>query len=273
MIIFIIAFIPPSAFTQNRVLSLDGDGDYVEIEDSETLNNIGSQVTMEAWIKPTSFPNQWISIIFKADEWATGSSNRSYTLWLNRSGSVYLASSPEVQRPIPLHSLSDLIKLNKWYHLAGVIDATNSVMRIFINGVEVATRDFAKKKIHLSKLPLRIGWSSQEEVPLGFFAGQIDDVRIWKIARTQKEIQATMHLTLSGKETGLVGYWRFDDDAVDSSPSHADGKLIGDAHVVEAELPNPSELLIPTVLSGIITAESGSLSQMPRFAWSRMERR
>ena len=32
----------------NRVLSLDGDGDYVEIADSENLNAIDSQLTMEA---------------------------------------------------------------------------------------------------------------------------------------------------------------------------------------------------------------------------------
>jgi len=69
-----------------------------------------------------------------------------------------------------------------------------------------------------------------------------------------------MHTTLSGKEPGLVGYWQFDDVGkipVDSSPNHSDGKLMGDAHFIEVELPKPDELVIPAVISGIITNEDG----------------
>ena len=40
---------------RNRTLWLGGDGDYVEIAHSEELNSIDSQVTIEAWIKPTAF--------------------------------------------------------------------------------------------------------------------------------------------------------------------------------------------------------------------------
>ena len=70
----------PPAFAVNPVLSLDGDGDYVEIADSESLNAINSQVTMEAWIKATAFPNQWIPILYKGDKRTPNIDNRSYTL-------------------------------------------------------------------------------------------------------------------------------------------------------------------------------------------------
>ena len=258
----------PKAFAVNRVLSLDGDGAYedgftgvnhVEVTDSESLNAINSQVTMEAWIKATEFiTNEWIAIIYKGDKRTSDFSNRSYVLQLNSSGFIELASAPSDSGQISLQSQGGLIALNRWYHIAGVIDAKNDVMKIFINGAEVASRDFGKD-IRLSRLPLWIGWS-REEGGYGAFAGQIDEVRIWNIARTQEEIRAAMHTTLSGKEPGLVGYWRFDDDqniAADSSPSHSDGKLIGDAHCVEAELPKQGELPIPTVISGRITTEEG----------------
>ena len=272
---FITALITTPSLAQNRVLSLDGDGDYVEIADSEALNNITSQVTMEAWIKATAFPNTWIAIIFKGDKRTANLSNRSYTLILNRSGFIQLASAPSGQGNNYLHSPSGLIVLNTWYHITGVIDAKNGVMKILINGAEVASQDFVGKDIHISSLPLRIG-ESHEVVKQGRFpfAGQIDEVRIFNYARTPEEIQTTMHTALSGKEPGLVGYWRFDDfvlDAnrngvqnddeqktvTDSSKNHSDGKLMGDAHVVEAELPKPEELVLLTVLSGIIVNQKG----------------
>jgi len=245
---------------QNRVLSLDGDGDYVEIEDSEALNSINSQVTMEAWIKVTAFTDRWMPTIYKGDGRVPDLSNRSYILWLRSDGVLSLHSAPSDQGLMGLTSPVGCIALNTWYHVAGVIDAENGVMKILINGTEVAKRNFGKH-IHVSTLPLRIG-NSHEEWLQGHsnFAGQIDEVRIWNIARTQEDIRTKMHTTLSGKESGLVGYWRFDDEqntATDSSPNHSDGKLMGDAHVVEAELPKLGELVIPTVISGMITNEAG----------------
>ena len=144
-----------------------------------------------------------------------------------------------------------------------MIDAKNGIMKIVVNGVEVASGDFGKD-IHVSKLPLRIGWIHDEGDPqnqeFSPFAGQIDEVRIWNTARTEAEIKHTMHLTLSGEELGLVGYWRFDNVSkmvTDSSSYGNDGKLLGDAHYIESELPKPGELLIPTVISGQIMDEHG----------------
>ena len=223
LLIFMTAFISITYSAQNRVLSLDGDGGYMEIEDSESLNAINSQVTMEAWIKPAAFPKEWNFILFKGDKRTSNAcENRSYGLSLNFDGSIQLFSAPSGKGQTYLDSPSALITLDSWYHVAGVIDSQNGVMKIFLNGVEAASQDFGRN-IHMSALPLRIGWSHEAEWGgQSSFAGQLDEVRIWDIARTQKEIKRTMHNELSGKEPGLVGYWRFEDvenTAADSSPN------------------------------------------------------
>ncbi|MDZ7581905.1 MAG: LamG-like jellyroll fold domain-containing protein [Deltaproteobacteria bacterium] len=41
--------------------------------------------------------------------------------------------------------------------------------------------------------------------------GSMDEVRIWNVARTQGEIQAALAVPLAGNESGLVGYWKFDE--------------------------------------------------------------
>lgn len=69
-----------------------------------------------------------------------------------------------------------------------------------------------------------------------------------------------MHRKLVGTEPGLVSYWQFDNvtDAVsNSSPDHSPGKLVGDAHLAEADLPDAEQLDYPALLSGIVTDEAG----------------
>jgi hypothetical protein len=59
--------------------------------------------------------------------------------------------------------------------------------------------------------------------------GNIMEVRVWNIARTQMEIQNARNNTLSGTEPGLVGYFKLDDGTGqiinDYSPTNNDGQL------------------------------------------------
>ncbi|MCH8294237.1 LamG domain-containing protein [Candidatus Poribacteria bacterium] len=153
-------FIASAASAQNHVLSLDGDGSYVEIINNDELNAITSQVTIEAWIKPTAYTTSWIPLIYKGD----GPNKRSYTLWLRNNGTLGLFLSPDGQGGISILSPSGLIAKNKWYHVTGVIDAQRDVIRIFINGVEavisrsfgteIYRRKFAMKTLHTLRLLL-----------------------------------------------------------------------------------------------------------------------
>ena len=58
---------PTGAELEDTALHLDGNSSFVEIADSDTLNDISQQVTVTAWIKPTNFPNGPAAIIYKGD--------------------------------------------------------------------------------------------------------------------------------------------------------------------------------------------------------------
>jgi hypothetical protein len=47
--------------------------------------------------------------------------------------------------------------------------------------------------------------------PPAYFNGQIDEFRIWSVARTAAQITSTMNKTLVGDEANLTGYWKFDE--------------------------------------------------------------
>ena len=220
---------------EGTALSLSGNRSYVEINHSETLNNITDQVTVSAWIKPTDYPNRYAPIIYRGDERVPDIKNRSYILHLKAGGFIQLAASPNGAGEASIYSPPNVIQLNRWHHIAAVIDATNDSMQLFIDGVEVRNRNFrGKKLLYKSRLPLRIGWTHEEERPtISSFIGQIDEVRIWNIARTEAEISTDMNKQLNGDEPGLVGYWKFDEETegkiADTSPNKNDGKRIGNA--------------------------------------------
>jgi hypothetical protein len=97
--------------------------------------------------------------------------------------------------------------------------------------------------------------------PQGFYRGDLDEVRIWNIARDPKEIVATMHRPLSGAEPGLVGYWKFDEgsgqNVADSSPSGVTG-VLGRTSALETSDPTWVESSAPLgpFIQGILNAAS-----------------
>ena len=196
----------------------DGDEDYVEVPHSNILNP-SSQITIEAWIKFETGGLQNPRIAGKGTGWGIGyelftlgtSNSRRFSFALRGttiSSSIYYSSG-------------------EWHHIAGVYNG--NTMKLYIDGVERASRNktglfppgtgsfkIGKKSHH---------WSDDD------FKGEIDEVRVWNIARTQAEILADMDNIISSTETGLIGYWRFDEgtgsQVADLTNNQNYGNLIG----------------------------------------------
>ncbi len=228
---------------EDTALTLSENRGFVEINDSEVLDNITEQVTVSVWIKPTEFPNNYIPFIFRGDEWDPGFKLRSYVLQLIDDGGIQFTSSPQDVHDVPIYAPAGTIKLNTWTHIAGVIDAKNNYIKLFINGNEVSRNNYkGQNRIHKSTLPLRIGWTHEIHHPMhAAFVGQIDEVRVWNIARTQKQIRTDMNTQLNGDEEGLVGYWKFDEEKdeliIDATLNKNHGKLIGNAKLESYKRP------------------------------------
>ena len=275
LIWLLLCAITPATYAQNHVLSLDGDGDYVEIADSAVLNNIDRQVTMEAWVNASRFGNTYILIIYKGDRRPQEADrglgrNRSYTLWLVGNGALNLNVAPSGEPRRTLYTAAGLIQPKTWYHVAGVVDTQEGVIRVFINGVEVARSAFPKTAMWRSELPLRIGWAHEEDKQYASFTGEIDEIRIWKVARTPAQIRNAMFTPLRGDEPGLVGYWGFEGKgkiAIDATGNGGDGGFIGDATRLQSEL--PAYVRQPIALSGAVYTETGTPASRARVRLQR----
>jgi len=200
-----------------------GPGKYVDAGNSPGLNITGS-LTLETWIYPTS-ADIVDEIVQKADVDYPG-----YQLRTDVGGMNFLIGST--------NSLDGTgfgpIGLNAWHHLAGVYDGSS--IRCYIDGNLVANK--ATSVVLASNTrSLKIGARND-----GLnFRGKIEEVRVWNTARSSEEIREHMHLRLSGNETGLAGYWRFDEGtggtAYDSSGHGNNGTLIGQPNWVSSTVP------------------------------------
>jgi hypothetical protein len=222
----------PNEPTLNRALSLDGQDDCIRVVDSQSLHSFSNAITIEVWLKASSFyaEDGAISSIIRKNV-ASGAEN-FLLRFRNIDGSLYaqmgLGEIGTLGKPYEFD-------VNKWYHLASTYDG--STITVFVNGQAIASQK-ASGQLHIDQSDLYIGKGDSEYLHGECFHGQLDEIRIWNIARSQEQIQSAMNTTLTGKEDGLVAYWNFDDGTARDLSGHGnDGVLSGGARIVEADRP------------------------------------
>jgi cyanobactin cluster PatC/TenC/TruC protein len=158
-------------------------------------------------------------------------------LLLDGKSGIFFALKTSSHKIHYLSSKVDSLKLNQWHHVAATYNGQQ--MKVYVDGVEKATKAIADKINYEPENDLMIG-TYKDNNEIYPFAGKITEVRIWKVARTQQEIQQNMHQHLQGNELGLVGYWLLNEGtnniAYDKT-SNANHGIINGANWVQSEVP------------------------------------
>jgi len=178
---------------------------YLEVGNSSSIDLTGS-LTVEAWIKLDQFTNTWQPIFYKGDA-SSDWTRRSYSMWLNSDGSLLFGSDTRYTS-----TAAGLVQAGVWTHVAGTIDRASGSLRIYVNGDQAAGRDgIGTTPSTAYDQPLLLGGGRYESSDSNLFAGALDEVRVWNVARTQAQIQATRDTPLNGNEAGLVLYLNADE--------------------------------------------------------------
>ncbi len=185
---------------QGTGLQLTGDkSSYVEVLHSEALSPTNG-VTVTAWINIFDLPRRFSSIVFKsAADPITTYSERTYTLWVYQDETaevgVHFASTP-AGAATQAYDSSDgnEIGFQEFFHIAGVVDAGQEQMSMYVNGRRVALSAYPGNAIRGGNGPLRIGGiyniDGSRQTTAGGFVGVLDEVRIYDRALSAVELQS-----------------------------------------------------------------------------------
>ena len=208
-----------SAIAQsNYSLSFDGVDDYISVPRDAI---VGIQKgTIEVWIFPYELDS---------DNWFFSYAMDTYlgiAMCVDINGS--LCSQLNQGSGSAMRGTSDFVAPLEWTHVAMSWDGTQ--VMLYVNGLLDATFENSGYAQDYDS-ELLIGCDSFHRDYYSF-NGIVDEVCIWNRALTQQEIQEKMYQSLNPvSETGLVGYWQFNegigDIAHDSSLYSNDGTIYG----------------------------------------------
>ncbi|MDO8571445.1 MAG: LamG-like jellyroll fold domain-containing protein [bacterium] len=179
------------AFSEpGNALHFEGGQQKVSIPHSSNLSfHWQGEFTVEMWVRNTNSNTTQYHLIGKRADYI------NYQFAWSKPDLFFGNNSVWVNYNLPL---------NQWTHLAGTY--RNRRACIYINGELVACQDQGTPVI-TNNADLKIGMSGN----YGGFSGEIDEVRIWNVARTESQITGNYNKLVAPFTEGLVGYWRFDE--------------------------------------------------------------
>lgn len=197
-LIFIFSFQLKLSSQSGAALNFDGLDDHVTIPSF----NFGATWTAEAWIRPTSLFGNWKAVMGQCFY----NLNQGFVIAV-QNGSVFI--------DIPFYgAISTPVSPNIWTHVA--LTYNNGIYAFYKDGILIGNKTAPFSN---SSNPFYLGIRSNNN-NVGLidpFQGDIDEVRIWNITRSQCEIQDYMNCEIPSSATGLMANYHFNQGVAGST--------------------------------------------------------
>ena len=199
-----------------RAAYFDGS-DYITFSASNNVSSdvAGGNLTVSVWLNSTSTSSQQFVAAFNT---LTGNNRLMFG---HQGGNNVIEVYDST-----FHTGSTPVIDNTWHHVAYVLDNSHNIVTVYVDGdyefefssgASIASNDLFTMGQEYDNGP----------VTSDFFVGALDEVKIWNIALDYTAIQAEYALNAPSPPGGMVGFWNFDGNALDSSGNGNDGTLNG----------------------------------------------
>lgn len=218
-LVALISFSPLQANADNPNPSTSDIDNYVSLSGSSTAKqgiqsaststymSGSNDFTIELWMMPAeTMTSNTGSIFVKTDRSQFDLVNGVFHAWFNSNGWKGTINTGVKAR------------IGEWQHVAFV--KNGNLFSIYLNGsLAYELSDATNVPTTLSNTstytsigsnPWSVAFSANQATPqLNFFAGGIDEVKVWSTVRNQAEIRTSMTTKISPSTSGLLGYWDF----------------------------------------------------------------
>lgn len=195
---------------RGKAMRFNGSSDYAELSTASTVV-ISDQMdmTLEFYFKGAA--GQTNTTLFSSgkgdgtDHFNAG----NVSVNVNGEGKLQVLSNGQEL----LVSDDEVLMDDNWHHFALVLQR-NANTTLYIDGEQKATRS-SENMGGMSGVVMWGGARGYKESALStvhdqFFRGQLDELRIWRLARTQDQLVMDRNAKLKGDEAGLVAYYPFE---------------------------------------------------------------
>ncbi len=236
-------------------IQFDGIDDYIDFGD--IYSDLQLPFTISAWVKLDPANDQPGAVFTNrnCDPIYTG-----FRLIVNNNAiSMDYGDGLGGNNPAFRHGKNANVDLltGNWNHITAVVRNRYDI-DLYLNGVNVGG-DYSggsDKTMDSSKPGFASTAYFKSNGIIYRFNGTVDDIRLWNRALSQSEIRDTMCVNLAGSESGLVGYWNFNETngntVFDLSANHFNGMIKGNPKRVRSGAPigDQSVYLYPTSWAG-----------------------
>ncbi len=185
----------PGAEAAGTALSFDGQGAHVTLSPGTTL---GNEFTLEAWIDVDVDASGGERTLLGSP--GDDRAHSGPTVWISDATKIGVGFGDGSTWH---ESVSDPLLTGGWHHLAITFDGT--VLQVYVDGGLASGSSDLKGVVPVATPITEIGAATDG------FAGVVDEVRIWRVARAADSVRAGMHRRLTGLEPGLADYFRLDE--------------------------------------------------------------
>ena len=248
-----------------HTLDLDYDhGAFVNLS-GKGIQITDSPISVQAWFRTTQRYGKILES--GAQNRSPGELQSGYALYMDFNGNVRFGVNTShdgfTHEKWDDATTKNSYRDGKWYHVTGVFAADGETrVKIFIDGKEIPERLLSRAGDAQPALVRYVETNPPSKI--GAFKGHLDELRVWNIALSARQIAANYNQRIEANTSGLVAQWSFEPG--DSHLADAAGDHRGTLHKV----PPPAKPKPPLPMAYDYSKHPGGLTGYTGYERNRI---